>query len=355
MKKIHAVILTAMFSAMLLGCDGGSDKKAAQEPVVTQIRGQTMGTFYSVTVPGDFPGGEEALRTLAEKTFKNITDVINVFDENSELSKFNNFKSTEPFVVSHQLANIIQECRHQGRRIDGAMDISVGPLVNLWGFGKDGQITKEPSQEQIDAAMKLVGPKLYTLRENEHQPLLIKHKKEVKLDLNTVGEGLGVDALAQELDKLNIRNYLVSVAGANRSKGLNARGGFWTIGIEDPSTPEHSVFVPVCPLDQAMSTAGSYRNFFKDEQTGKIYSHAIDPKTGRPIDHQTLSVTVIGRSALVTDALDTGLLVWGADRALAWGEKYYIPLYTIELKDGKPVGRYTRAFEKYLKCGNKPK
>ena len=100
-----------------------------------------------------------------------------------------------------------------------------------------------------------------------------------------------------------------------------------------------------------MATAGSYRNYFKDEKSGKIYSHAIDPRSGYPVSHSTLSVTVIANSAFESDALDTGLLVLGADRALSWGEKNDYPVATIEYKDGKPLLRHTKQFEPYLKCG----
>ena len=153
------------------------------------------------------------------------------------------------------------------------------------------------------------------------------------------------------LDAKGIKNYFASVAGASRSAGVNSRGKPWRIGIEDPSTPDHSIFATVCPMGKAMSTAGSYRNYFKDEKNGRIYSHAIDPKTGRPVDHSTMSVTVIADTAFETDALDTGLLVWGADKALEWAEREGVAVYTIEMKDGKSVGRASSAFKPYLKCG----
>lgn len=334
---------------------GCGDKNAAREEtsVVTKVSGKTMGTFYSITVPGGFAGGEAGLKKLAEDEFKKIIDAISTFDDEAELSKFNAFESTQPYPVSEYLADIVEECVHQSRRIDGAMDISVGPLVNLWGFGKKKTGGRIPSQEEIDEARKYVGSDKFEVRKTPHGPFLLKHDRRVKLDLATVGEGLGADAVARALDRLDVKNYMVAVAGASRSRGMNPKGEFWKVGIEDPSKPEHSVFAVVCPLDQAMSTAGSYRNFFKDEATGKVFSHAIDPVTGRPVEHSTLSVTVIDRSTFVTDALDTGLLVMGADKALEWGNRYDVAVYTIEYKDGKAVGRHTKAFDQYLKCAEK--
>lgn len=146
---------------------------------------------------------------------------------------------------------------------------------------------------------------------------------------------------------------MVNVAGASRSFGVNAKGKKWRLGIEDPTSPKPKVFKAICALDKAVTTAGSYRNYFKEEATGKVYSHAIDPKTGYPVSHKTLSVTVISDSAFESDALDTGLLVLGADKALEWGNKHDYPIATIELVNGQPQFRYTEQFKKYLDCAAK--
>ncbi len=350
-KHLFSTLLLSIFVASsITACSPDNSEK---EKVVTRVQGKTMGTFYGVIVPGGYSKGSEALKNLAEGQFNYISKMISSFDPTSEIARFNEHKSTDPFPISDELGMIIQECDHQSRRIDGAMDITVGPLVNLWGFGKDKSRQTPPTQEEIDEVKKLIGFDSYRIRNTPNGTLLVKNDPNMRIDLSTVGEGLGADAVAVKLIKEGVKDFFVNVAGASRSRGYNPNGKLWKIGIEDPTKPDHSVFVAVCPLDQAMSTAGSYRNFFKDEKTGKFYSHVIDPKTGRPVDHNTVSVTVIARNALVTDALDTGLLVWGADKALAWAEKYQIPVYTIEYKDGKAVGRYSRAFEPYLKCGQK--
>ena len=354
-KKICKALLAVGLGAVLClnGCSDSKSKGAqsqTQAQQVTRISGKTMGTVYGVIVPGGYSKGEAELRKLSEDTFQKICDSISTFDPKAELALFNEHKSTSPFPISEYLARVIQECNHISRRIDGAMDISVGPLVNLWGFGKDKATHQSPSAEQIAEAQKLVGLDVYQVRNTPNGSLLIKKDPNVRLDLSTVGEGLGADAVASILIKEGVKDFFVNVAGANRSRGFNPKGELWRVGIEDPTNPDHNVFAVVCPRNQAMSTAGSYRNFFKDEKNGTFYSHIIDPSTGRPVDHSTVSVTVIGHSALTTDALDTGLLVLGADKALDWANKYQVPIYTIEYKDGKAVGRYSQAFEQYLKC-----
>lgn len=223
-------------------------------------------------------------------------------------------------------------------------------MVNLWGFGKDKKKDEAPSQDEINQALELVGLDKFEVRTENNKSYLVKHNKDIKLDLATVGEGLGSDAVAAKLVKEGYKNFMVNVAGASRSYGVNAKGKKWRLGIEDPTSPERRVFVPICALDKAVTTAGSYRNYFKDENTGKIFSHAIDPKTGYPVTHKTLSVTVISDSAFESDALDTGLLVLGAQKALDWGKEHGYAIATIEYDKGKPLFRYTDNFKQYLDC-----
>lgn len=349
---LFAVVSISLVAVTTLtACDKDNQRTVvAQVQTSTIIQGKTMGTFYAVNVVGGYKGGEAGLKALAEGAFKQICDEISTFDKNAELYKFNDFKSTEPFEISNELGRIIQDTVYQGRRIEGATDITVGPLVNLWGFGKDKKKDEAPSQDEINQALELVGLDKFEVRTENNKSYLVKHNKDIKLDLATVGEGLGADAVAAKLVKEGYKNFMVNVAGASRSYGVNAKGKKWRLGIEDPTSPERRVFVPICALDKAVTTAGSYRNYFKDETTGKIFSHAIDPKTGYPVTHKTLSVTVVSDSAFESDALDTGLLVLGAQKALDWGKEHGYAIATIEYDKGNPLFRYTDNFKQYLDC-----
>lgn len=349
---LNAAVL-AIGSAFLFSACGGADEKAALPDAFTavdRVEGQTMGTFYAITVPGGYPGGEQALKDDAQAVFKEVTNAISTFDDNAELARFNNHASVMPFEISPFLAEVLAEVMHNSLLIGFASDITVGPLVNLWGFGPDNMPERAPSQAEIDDVKTFVGPDKFELRPGKN-PRLVKIDPRVKLDLSTVGEGLGADLVARKFDRQNIENYLISVAGAIRTKGLNPKGEDWKIGIENPVDPSRPPIAVVCPFGMAMSTAGTYRNFFVDEKTKKRYSHIIDPATGRPVEHSTVSVTVISQSALTTDTLDTGLLVMGADEALKWAEANETAVYTIEIDDkGEPAGRYSRYMEPYLKC-----
>ncbi len=351
MQKIDfklKMTLSAVISTLLLTACGGGN--TVSQPSAVNASGQTMGTFYNITVPGDYAGGSAQLNQDAQAQFATVISAISTFDKQSEISRFNQRTNTKPQQVSTYLAHVIEEVNRQSLRIGGATEISIGPLVNLWGFGPDGRPEKVPSSQDIEATRAYVGMDKYAVRYIGGAAFLEKKDPRVQLDLSTVGEGLGADLMAQFLDDKQVSSYLVSIAGAIRTKGQNPAGKPWRVGIVNPIDPDGKPFAVVCPQQQAMSTAGSYRNYFVDEKTGKRYSHIINPKTGQPIDHHTVSVTVIGRNALITDALDTGLMVLGADAALAWGEAHETPIYVIEMQDGKPVGRYNRYFAKYLKC-----
>ena len=356
MKKILfgflSLAMLAGFSAGLSGCDVGTSSVSRSE---LKIGGKTMGTFYNITVIGDYPGGQEQLRHEAEEVLDRVNREISFFDKNSELSRFNQHKSTEPFRVSQDVADVVIASLRAGKELNGAVDVTVGPLVNLWGFGhvKSENQSGIPDESAINAARKRIGlDKLHAVV-GYNVAELKKDIPNLEVDLSTVGEGFGADKLAELMDLRGIQNYMVSVAGAIRTKGLNSRGKDWVIAIEHP-TAEQSVGqrleVPVCTMGQAISTSGSYRNYKIDEKTGQRLSHIIDPATGRPITHHTVSVTVVGATALWTDAIDTGLMVMGSEEAIRFANERNMAIYTI-VKEGKEFkAHYSRAMQKYLVC-----
>ena len=168
----------------------------------------------------------------------------------------------------------------------------------------------------------------------------------MRVDLATIGEGFAADELSRMLDEAGVKNYLVHVAGAMRTRGFNPSGAPWKIAIEQPRDLLGSPASYIDIHNRAVSTAGSYRNYF--EKDGQRYSHAIDPRTGMPIRHNTVSVTVIGDSATYTDAMDTGLLVLGADEALKYADEHQVAIYCLIKTSEGFAARWSKAFEKYM-------
>ena len=315
-------------------------------PTQTRIQGSTMGTYYAVTLSDPFPGGQNALRQEVETLLARLNQEISTYDPASLISRFNQGTGQPPQVIPATMARIVQQGMDAGRLTRGALDVTVGPLVNLWGFGPDKRPTQRPAAEQIAQARARVGIDKLTLTPEGNHFLLGKAIPGLYLDLSTLGEGAASDEIAALLERRGVHNYLVEVAGAVRSKGRNAKGNPWRVAIVEPSDRPGAIEDVVTPNGMAVSTAGSYRNYY--ELDGKRYSHIIDPATGEPVTHRLVSASVITPTALEADALDTALMVMGPERAMAFAKEHRLAVYLIEKTDQGFVARHTPEFAPYL-------
>jgi len=210
---------------------------------------------------------------------------------------------------------VVQAALDVSRTTDGALDVTVGPLVNLWSFGPESREPAVPSPAAIAERLAAVGWSRLEVRLDP--PALRKRSGELEVDLSAIAKGHGVDVLAGLLEARGCLDYLVEIGGEVRVRGHRADGAPWTIGIEAPDTGARRVAEVLTPGDAAVATSGDYRNFF--EAGGKRYSHTIDPRTGRPIEHGPAAVTVVADTCTLADAMATALMVLGpeAGRALA--------------------------------------
>ncbi len=328
--------------AMVAGCD----KPPAAEHPMLEIHGRTMGTFYGVKVVGDFPGGQQALQTQVDSLLKHYNDEISTYDPNSSLSKFNQQQTTAPFPVSQDMADIVISAVRVGQRTQGVLDVTIGPLVNLWGFGPDRRPVKIPTDAQITAARQRVGIQRLHVDVSADHAELRKDIPNMYVDLSTVGEGFGADKIADFLESRGVHNYLVEIAGASRSRGVNAKGEPWKLAIQKPTDELDEVQAIVKPDGRAISTSGSYRNYY--ELNGQRYSHIIDPATGKPITHRLVSATVITPTALEADGLDTALMVMGPEKAMAFAKQQHLAVYLVIKTDKGFKAEYSETFKPYL-------
>ena len=330
---------------LMLAALAGCEKPVAERPMV-EIHGRTMGTFYGVKVVGDFPGGQQALQTQVDTLLKHYNDEISTYDQNSSLSKFNQQQTTAPFPVSQDMADIVISALRVGQRTQGVLDVTVGPLVNLWGFGPDKRPIKTPTDEQIAAARQRVGIQHLHVDVSADHAALRKDVPNIYVDLSTIGEGFGADKVAEFLESRGVHNYLVEIAGASRSRGVNAKGEQWKLAIQKPTDELDDVQAIVKPDGRAISTSGSYRNYY--ELNGQRYSHIIDPATGKPITHRLVSATVITPTALEADGLDTALMVMGPEKAMAFAKQQHLAVYLVIKTDKGFKAEHSESFEPYL-------
>lgn len=306
--------------------------------------GPTMGTHYTVKVRGLPPGLErEDLAQAITHTLEQVDRRMSTYREDSELSRFNQTSSTDWVMVSKPLAAVVAEALHISKMSDGAFDVTVGPLVNLWGFGPDQALDAPPTAEAIHAVRTRVD---YTAIHSRSAPAALrKENAAMYVDLSAIAKGYGVDQVAQLLVARGIDDYMVEIGGEVRAKGESARQRPWRIGIEKPA-PDRRVVQEIIELrDAAVATSGDYRNFF--EHGGRRFSHTINPRTGRPVTHGLASVTVVDGSAMRADGISTTLMVLGPESGYELALRENLAALFLVKKETAFVAKTTPAFEQY--------
>jgi thiamine biosynthesis lipoprotein len=295
---------------LLAGC-------ATAPGAATLLSGQTMGSAWTVKVAGPLPVPAAQLQAGIQQRFEMVNQALSTWRADSALARFNADDSGEWQDVDPELAAVMSYALTLAEASDGAYDVTVGPLVNLWGFGPDPATHRVPDRAAIDQARARVG-----WRRVEVDVVRQRARKQpgVRIDLSSLGKGRGVDRVAEYLDTTGVANYLIDLSGKLRARGRNTAGGAWLVAVERPMadvTSDSSVVEPeVLTLrDSSVATAGDYRKYF--ETGGRHYSHIIDPRTGEPVAHRTVSATALATTCMEADAWATVLMVMPPEAALA--------------------------------------
>lgn len=315
------------------------------QPPAWELSGATMGTRFSVTIAAPLEKSlREQLQGEIAAKLEGVENAMSTYRAHSEISRFNSSRSTGWFGVSESTCRAVEAAGRISGLSDGAFDVTVGPLVNLWGFGPDPVQLEPPPRAAIDAALERVDYR--RLHTDCDQPALRKERADIYVDLSAYAKGFGVDEVADLLERRGIRDYLVEIGGELRLRGLDAGGDAWSVAIEAPSDDERIAGRVVSPAGKAMATSGDYRNFF--EYRGHRYSHTIDPRTGYPTRHGLASVTVIADNAALADGLATALLVLGPDEGFALALREQMAAYfQVRQQDGF-AERETPGFRAYV-------
>jgi len=304
--------------------------------------GQTMGTTYHITVvtdAGRFPDGiEDAVDALLER----LDQSMSTYKPDSELNNLNRLAVGEEISISADLWQVLQGAQHIHALTLGAFDPTVGPLVDLWGFGPEDTGDKIPSEAAINALMAKVDFAQLRLGSDNKVTKLA----EIDLDLSAIAKGYAAQQVAALLKTRGFSNFLVEVGGELQLAGFNRKGTPWRIAIEVPSLVQGGIEKVIAVSDIGVATSGDYRNYF--ERDGVRYSHTIDPRSGKPITHHLASVTVLADTAAVADALATAFMVMGVDKTLELAGQRDIPVYLlVKTVDGFQAS-HSAAFEPFL-------
>ncbi|GAB5379889.1 MAG: FAD:protein FMN transferase [Aliiglaciecola sp.] len=335
--RIILIPLTLLMLALLLW-------NKANTVDYIHFSGPTMGTVYNIKVRSDV--GPEAAETqeAVDNLLAEINSLMSTYDTSSELSRFNQWRSAEPFVLSEQTIVVLNEAIRLGQLSEGVLDVTVGPLVNLWGFGPQARPEVIPDEQTIASIRQKVGLDKLNVSQNQ----ITKSHPDLYVDLSTIAKGYAVDAVAELLSAYGHQNYLVEIGGEMRVKGVSANDIGWRIAIEKPLTTERDVQNVIAVGDNAVASSGDYRNYF--EENGVRYSHLIDPRTGFPIQHNLVAVTVVHPSSMTADGLATALNVMGKDDALRIASENNLDVMLITRENGEFNTYTTGKFEQYIEA-----
>lgn len=310
------------------------------EPDRTTVRGETMGTTYAVTVAG--ATDPAALRAVVQGAVGEVDAQMSTYRQDSELSAFNRAPAGGEPPLSPQLREVFEVALDVGRRSGGAFDVTVGPLVDAWGFGPS-EAGDPPSGPQIAALRARSGPGALSWVDGQ----LHKRADDVRCDLSAVAKGYAVDRVAEALGAAGHGAFLVEVGGELRARGRRLDGALWQVGVERPVVGPRALLRTFPLRDVGVATSGDYRNFRRIE--GKRRSHILDPRTGYPANHALASVTVLHPRVAVADAWATALTVLGPQEGMEVARREDLPVLLVVRRAGGALGSTeSPALSRYL-------
>ena len=343
MARLFVALLASLLAGLALG--------RAAEPVT--LSGRAMGTTWSAkffAAPPPAPALDPALVTARlAATLEHLETLFSTYRPDSALSRFNASSSTDWYPVSPELAQVAHEARRISELTDGAFDVTIDPLVRLWGFGPAGRRHTLPSDTEIATARSGVGYRRLSARISP--PALRKASAELSADFSSLAKGFAADTLSDLLTALGAPDHFVQIGGDIKTAGSHP----WRAGIESPpalavpaaprpnATPSPPALALIVALSgHALSTSGEAHNFMT--VAGRRYGHILDPRTGRPVAHGLASVSVIHASCATSSALATALFVLGPDAGFALASREHVAALFLVRDGARPVPRATPEF-----------
>jgi len=336
LNHIIPVLSFLVFQLFITNCSSSSKEEIF-------LTGSTMGTSYSVKIVEPYDKNiSKELKIRIDSVLNDVNNKMSTYLQSSELSRFNRTKSAAWIRISEDLAHVIKTSKVISEESNGSFDITVGPLVNLWGFGPTNIEDKIPDESKIKSLLKDIGIDKVEL---DLKKLKIRKKNpDIYCDLSAIAKGFGVDKVGLFLEKNNIKNYMVEIGGEVRTKGLNKQNKKWRIGISTPAGNGLEKIVDIANL--SIATSGDYYNYY--EINGVRYSHTIDPRTGRPITHKLASVSVIHEDCEKADAFATAIDVMGPEEGYKFALKMKLPVFMIVRKEKNFIEKMTPQFEDFI-------
>ena len=328
------LIAPAIFVFLVFGALLWRRPAAVEEPQVQRFNGATMGTTWSVLVAGP---AEPSLSLEVQAELDRVDALMSTWKPDSELSKLNAAPATSS--LSPQTLEVLVLARTVHEQTGGAFDVTVGPLVNAWGFGPEG--VQAPDEDELRRISTFVGQELLILGDSS----ATKAHPELYVDLSAIAKGYAVDLVSQRLEELGYGDHMVEVGGEIRVSGLKDIDTPWVLAVEAPVAGQRGqVHRQFQATDLALATSGDYRNF-REVEGGERVSHTIDPRVGLPIEHDLASVSVVHERCVLADAYATAINVLGPEDGYRLAQELQLEaLLVVRNEDGsfseKGTGRF---------------
>ncbi|MCB2255235.1 FAD:protein FMN transferase [Pseudomonas chlororaphis] len=320
--------------AALAGCDRGDPLES--------FGGPTMGSTYSIKyVRHAALAAPDEVQAEVEGILAEIDRQMSTYRSDSDIERFNVLPANSCRVMPAAVLRLIEVGQQLSRASQGSFDLTVEPLLDLWGFGPQGRGEQVPEDEALARARQRVGYQHLRIDGD-----LLCKDAAVEVDFNSIAAGYAVDRIAARFEAMGIDDYLVEVTGELKAAGRKPDGSAWRIALEEPRD-DRQVAERIIEIDgYGVSTSGDYRNYFQHD--GQRYSHTFDARTGKPVEHGLASVTVVHPAALMADGLSTLLLILGPERGWDYAEKHDIAAFFVIRADTGFVTRSNRAFDRLL-------
>lgn len=305
--RFYSFVLPLALVLMIVGC---KESKEESERTYTQYEGSVFGTYYRIKIDS-----EDDFKPKIDSIFEVINSSANSYVGESEITTFNRTGKLEN--PSPTFLNMLKQAQHFQQITNGYFEPALYSIIKAWRFEQDGAEMQVDSLELANLLELLPMDESILISDT----LIQATKEGAKIDLSAMGEGYAIEGIHQVLMNAGVANYMVEIGGEIFARGLNEKGKTWTIGIEDPSKAStnsyDNIITKIQLSDQGISTSGSYRKYYTNDQ-GHKFPHIINPRTGYPVEHHMVSVSVKGRSPLIADVYATACMAMGTEKAKAF-------------------------------------
>lgn len=329
--------LTILSLAIVTGC--------SKAPELTQIHGFAQGTTYNLSfeLPANATTPVSAIEKAVADELARIDKVLSNYRDDSAIEQFNARQTTEVLPTESELVALVEAARKVSSASNGCYDLTIKPLFDLWGFKKDE--FSPPTTEALVQTLASIGMNKLETIDATH---LRKQIPELRIDISSIGQSYSVDRIAKILEQYGVHNYLVEIGGELLAKGKKPDGAPWRIAIEKP-LPDERKLQKIANFDSgapvALITSGTYRHFF--DSNGKRYSHILDARSGKPVEHNTVSVTIFHENPTIAGAWGTALLCLGSKDGVKVADDHKLAALFIDQQEHELVEHETIAMKTF--------